>query len=152
MVTKPVARARAVTFLVMGLVVPIGPFYLSAYAQAPASIWDGVYTQDQADRGAGAYSEACARCHGNTGEGGLFGPGIVGSTLDQHWTNQPLAAYYAFIRDQMPPGRPGSLRDQVYVDILAHILALHGAPPGESELPPDEPALGRILIVPQSSK
>ena len=30
-----------------------------------SSVWDGVYTQAQADRGKTAYNESCAACHGD---------------------------------------------------------------------------------------
>ena len=37
---------------------------LAAVAQTSRSVWDGVYTQEQANRGKTAYAEQCATCHG----------------------------------------------------------------------------------------
>jgi hypothetical protein len=46
----------------------------------------------------------------------------------------------------MPPDNPGSRSDQEYVDVIAHIFALSGAPVGDTELPPDAAALDFIYI------
>ena len=53
-----------------------------------------------------------------------------------------------------PPGdggrsiqdRPGSLKRQQYVDVLAYIFELNGVPPGEEEMPTRKRALEAILI------
>ena len=37
---------------------------------ATKTVWDGVYTADQAERGRGFYAEHCARCHGGDLQGG----------------------------------------------------------------------------------
>ena len=41
-------------------------------AQTGRSIWDGVYTEEQADSGAQLYEMLCAECHGGELEGGRF--------------------------------------------------------------------------------
>jgi mono/diheme cytochrome c family protein len=38
-------------------------------AQAPESVWDGAYTQAQAQRGETQYKLQCAVCHGDALEG-----------------------------------------------------------------------------------
>jgi cytochrome c len=40
-----------------------------AFAQAPTSVWGGVYTPDQAKRGEALYKQECASCHGDALEG-----------------------------------------------------------------------------------
>ena len=37
---------------------------ISLAAQTSRSVWDGVYTAGQADRGRGFYTAQCAQCHG----------------------------------------------------------------------------------------
>src|SRR5262245_33475138 len=51
---------------------------------APSSrtVWDGVYTSSQADRGRGFYNEHCAQCHG----GNLQGGESRALTGDRFWT------------------------------------------------------------------
>ena len=39
-------------------------------AQAQKTVWDGVFTEEQAKRGADVYAEKCAMCHGD-GLGGV---------------------------------------------------------------------------------
>ena len=51
--------------LMMSAAVPSGP---SPRTQ-DKSIWDGVYTQEQADRGKKVNSGVCAKCHGERGDG-----------------------------------------------------------------------------------
>ena len=41
-----------------------------AAAQDVRSVWDGVYTEDQAKRGEALYGERCIRCHGPSYMGG----------------------------------------------------------------------------------
>ena len=110
------------------------------------TIWDGVYSLAQAERGSTVYARACASCHGNSGDGSPFAPGIIGSSLDRRWIGQPIGSYFALIRGSMPPGRPGSLREDEYLAVLAHLLRLHGAPSGEGDLPGGD-ALNQIRIV-----
>ena len=42
------------------------------YAQdaPPRSVWDGVYTQEQAQRGQSSYNQYCMACHGGSLSGG----------------------------------------------------------------------------------
>src|SRR5438034_1798154 len=49
-----------------------------AFAQTSRSVWDGVYTQEQANRGKTAYAEQCASCHGAELRGGDETPAVVG--------------------------------------------------------------------------
>ena len=118
-----------------------------AESSAERTIFDGVFTQEQADRGAGVFSQNCAVCHGNAARGGSDAPGLVGHTLNNKYADQPLQTYFHIMQTTMPLGRGNSLPPQTYADIMAHILSLHGAPAGEEELPFDEEGLSAIQIV-----
>ena len=48
----------AVAILVVAVIVVSG--------QAEKTVWDGVYTEEQAKRGADVYAEKCAGCHGDS--------------------------------------------------------------------------------------
>lgn len=120
----------------------------TAAGDSELTIFDGVYTDEQADRGKDMYASDCAACHGNTARGGPGSPGLVAFTLDSKYADQPLSAYWDFMVHNMPPGNAGWFTDQEYADITAYLLQLHGAPAGENELEGTEEALSQIMIVP----
>lgn len=119
-----------------------------ADAGGERTIFDGVYTEAQAERGMGMYNSDCSGCHGNTGRGGPGSPGLVGFTLDSKYANKPLSDYWNFMVHNMPPGNAGWFTDQEYADVTAYLLQLHGAPAGDTELEGSEEALSTIMIVP----
>lgn len=112
------------------------------------TIFDGVYTAEQADRGQGFFSSDCASCHANTARGSSAGPGLIGYTFDNKYAGQPLYNYFDFMRTNMPPGNAGWFTDQEYADIVAYLLELHGAPAGDTELEGTEEALSAIMVGP----
>jgi S-disulfanyl-L-cysteine oxidoreductase SoxD len=120
-------------------------------AQEDKSIWDGVFTQEQADRGKKINSGVCAKCHGERGDGANEpdqpgGPAIARFSFLRKWEGTSIAALFAYIKTEMPPDNPASRTDQEYIDVIAHMLALSGAPVGEEELPIDPAALDLIYI------
>lgn len=119
-----------------------------AWAQSAATVWSGVYTQAQAQRGNEVLGAAqCRTCHGETLQGGPGVPSIVGGEFQFKWDGKSLGELFEFLRTTMPPGQGGSLSDQKYVDIIAALLAVDGYPAGSSqELPPDAAALAGIAI------
>src|SRR5262249_10822653 len=59
-------------------------------AQQPKSQWDGVYTEAQAKRGEGFYSQYCASCHGPDLAGGEMAPGLTGGEFASNWNDLSL--------------------------------------------------------------
>jgi cytochrome c553 len=112
-------------------------------------VWDGVFTSEQAVRGKAGYEGVCARCHGVplTGGGADEGPALKGSGFLSHWHNDTLASLYTKIRDTMPRTTPGTISDEVKVEILAYLLQQNGFPPGTAELTRDLPTLDSVRIV-----
>ena len=50
----------------------------TVHAQPPTkSVWDGVYTEEQAKRGEPLYSQQCASCHGAELMGGEMAPPLA---------------------------------------------------------------------------
>ncbi len=116
----------------------------SALAQG---ITDGVFSAAQAERGAAAYKDSCASCHGpDLVSEDEEAPSLTGFAFNLKWIDKTVAERFAKIRDSMPAGRPGTLADQVYLDAIAHILAVNGYPAGEAELTP-ETDLAAIVVV-----
>src|SRR5213592_3423483 len=62
--------------------------------QAPAtsstegtqSVWDGIYTEEQAKRGGAFYSQNCARCHAPDLTGGETAPALASATFKENWS------------------------------------------------------------------
>jgi mono/diheme cytochrome c family protein len=120
---------------------------------ASASIWDGVYTESQAERGEYLYPGPCGRCHGVRLNGAPDDPDmlstrpIAGAKFLRDWNGQSLATLFAYTRAAMPADNPRSFSDSEYADVIAYMLAMSGAPPGPDELRPDSRALARIEIL-----
>jgi mono/diheme cytochrome c family protein len=114
----------------------------SAFAQAPASVLEGVYTTDQAERGHVAYESHCIQCH----EGlEADGPELTGKAFLDRWREDTLEPLFTFIRTTMPGNAPGSLDDRAYTDVIAFILEANDLPAGKRELSPD--MVGSIQLV-----
>jgi len=115
-------------------------------AENEISVWEGVYTKDQAARGKTRYFTSCAVCHGALLQGDSDSPELAGNSFMKRWGDQSVGTLFAFTSSQMPIGRPGSLGVQGYADVIAHILATNGFPDGQHELPSNPQALDRIII------
>jgi S-disulfanyl-L-cysteine oxidoreductase SoxD len=92
------------------------------------TVWDGVYTDAQAERGAKLYAAQCSSCHGEDMKAGPGAPSLAGPEFTFGWDKKPLGGLFEFVRANMPPGQAGSLRDQEYADIIAAIVKRNGAP------------------------
>jgi cytochrome c len=107
---------------------------LAAIAQTTRTVWDGVYTDDQAKRGEGFYSKECASCHGSELTGGESAPALAGDSFFANWNGLTLGDLFERIRVSMPQNAPGSLSRQENADILAFILKVNQFPAGKTEL------------------
>jgi cytochrome c5 len=118
--------------------------------QPPAkSVWDGVFTKAQADRGKEAYSRACTYCHRDDLSGNEDGaPALRGAVFSERWKDRPLSEFYFVLRETMPQDDPASLTAKAYVDIISFILSGNKMPAGDVELPPDMETLSRITLTP----
>jgi len=116
-------------------------------AQQAKSQWDGVYTQDQAKRGEGFYSQYCASCHGPDLAGGEMAPGLTGGEFSSNWNDLSLGELFERMRISMPQNAPGSLSRQQNADILAFVLFKSNFPAGTTELPTQTEVLNGIKFV-----
>lgn len=104
-------------------------------AQTTRSVWDGVYTPEQVDRGKALYARECAACHGAELSGGEEAPPLTGAAFLADWNGLTVGDLFERIRVSMPEGKPGSLNRQTNADILAYILGANQFPAGKTELP-----------------
>lgn len=116
------------------------------------SVWSGVYTTLQAERGRATFEQACAACHKAdlSGRGPI--PALRGETFTGGRHGQSVADLYEAIRSTMPPGRPASLTPEAYADVVAYLLAANSFPPGNSELPSHRDALRAIVFDERADK
>ena len=125
----------AVALLLVGLVV-----FEGRSSAAPAmtlqqavgrTVWDGAYTEEQAERGADEYAMYCARCH----EGVCpDGPPLVGPLFVERWREDNLGSLFLWVSTRMPRNANGSLSEKTYLDSIAHLLKANGFPVGQTEL------------------
>lgn len=122
----------------------------AALTAAPAAqdqtIWDGVYTDEQAARGQRAYEQECAACHLDDLMGDGIAPSLIGSAFFFRWSDLSMSDMYTAIRTTMPQGAPASLSASGYADISAYMLQKNEVPAGAMELPSDTDDLEGIMI------
>lgn len=63
---------------------------LAVHAQPAQSVWDGVYSEAQASRGATLYDKECAKCHGAEGAGGGMAPALTGAAFAANYDGQTV--------------------------------------------------------------
>ena len=114
-------------------------------AAAGATVWDKVYTAEQAKRGEEVYAKQCTSCHkddllgDNDYSQPLIGPQFLGK-----WNNKTVGDLYERTRTTMPANEPDTLKPQEYVDVVSYLLNVNSFPAGQTELPAD---LARLKLI-----
>ena len=106
-------------------------------AATAGQVWalrQGVYTNDQADRGQVLYHEVCESCHAPDLAGGKVVPEIVGPTFVARWTNRTVGQFLDHVVASMPEDDPARVSREDKVDIVAFLLRANGLPPGDTLL------------------
>lgn len=119
----------------------------SVCGQPTASVWDGVYSEEQSGRGQTLYTKECASCHGSSLNGGETAPPLTGSAFMANWSGLTVGDLFERMRVSMPEGRPGTLSRQQNADILAYILNVNQFPAGKTELARDTDRLRQIRFL-----
>ena len=109
-----------------------------------ATTSSGVYTSGQASRGEQTYMNICVACH----PAGTY----TAPAFRDKWNGAPLSDLFGLISETMPKNEPGSLAAEEYVDVVAYMLKINGAPVGKRELPADFKVLAKIRISMPRSK
>jgi mono/diheme cytochrome c family protein len=135
----------------------VGPISLTLlltmglHAQPATSVWDGVYTPEQANRGKALYGRNCASCHGSALDGGGTTPPLAGAGFQGNWNGQ-TDDLFEKMQTSMPADQPGKLSREQNADILSFLLASNGFPAGSKELPTDAAVLAKIRFEPVKGK
>jgi mono/diheme cytochrome c family protein len=131
--------ARLVRAFLLSLIGVSGALAQSATSQ-------GVFSEEQAKRGAVAYSANCAGCHGaDLHSTDREVPELTGPPFKDGWVGKTIFEKFEAARE-MPPREERSLPDQMYLDIITFILRFNKVPVGSNELKPDVQMLKQIKI------
>lgn len=120
-----------------------------AAAQAPKAptVWDGVYTDAQAERATATFGSTCSRCHSLTEDGSGARP-LTGTKFWEGYTQKTVGDLLKYVSANMPNGAAaGSLSASTYNDLVALILKSNGFPAGKTELAPD--TIANVQIIPK---
>jgi quinoprotein glucose dehydrogenase len=110
----------------------------SCAEQVPETSMDGIYTAEQAQRGAGLFDSLCARCHSMQE--------FSGRSFDTIWAGVPAVALYVRIANTMPLDQPGSLGIPQVTALMAHIFDSNGMPVGNTALEGDMDFMSSITL------
>jgi S-disulfanyl-L-cysteine oxidoreductase SoxD len=131
--------------LVRRMLVAIG--VVALYAQdSSRSVWDGVFSEDQAKAGQADYLRSCASCHGDTLTGGDEAPSLAGGAFLSNWNGLTVGELFERIRTTMPINDPPSVGREVKTRILAYLLKMNRFPSGGTELSARTEAMRLIRI------
>ncbi|HLG53859.1 MAG TPA: cytochrome c [Vicinamibacterales bacterium] len=131
------ARVMAVVALALYIA-----YVALAAAQAPGggarpTVWDGVFTEEQAARGRLHFAQHCAECHGGDLTGGEGKP-LVGDEFWTDWRETTVDYLLTRITTSMPRSEDGALAGTLpastYEDLVAYILERNEFPAGAREL------------------
>lgn len=133
------------------LILGVAMFGTGSAAQEPPakrSVWDGVYTDAQAQRGETQYSRNCQSCHGTDLSGNPVDevPSLVWDAFITQWSDRTVKELFDAVRRSMPKDSPGSLNTRAYVDVIAYVLQANKFPSGTTDLSLNADALGEIVI------
>ena len=108
------------------------------------SVWDGIYTEEQANRGKHVYADMCASCHDAKLTGGQMAPALVGDDFLADFNGLTVGDLFDRTSISMPQNAPGSLTGAQNADILAFVLQANKFPTGQGELGKDSRILKDI--------
>ena len=122
--------------------------------RAETTVWERVYSEQQATRGQHVYQQRCLKCHRAdlSGDGALQGEGsevvptLVGLSFDLRWYELTVADIFLTISRAMPWDAPGTVSPQDNIDVVSYLLKMNAIPSGETELPTETEQLDHIRV------
>ena len=111
------------------------------------TIDSGIYSIEQANKGALIYSNHCANCHGKDLHGSEGGTALTGDRFIGKWIDKSLKELFTLTKMTMPKANPQSLNDEEYIATLAYIISMNGYSEGKNVLKAELAALSKIKII-----
>jgi mono/diheme cytochrome c family protein len=87
------------------------------------------YSTAQAARGEQVFDQTCAMCHS--------GEQLIGQTFVDNWNDRRVWDFYNLVHSTMPLDKPGGMKDQEYLDVVAYLLKANHAVAGPDSLQAD---------------
>jgi cytochrome c len=110
------------------------------------TVWDGIYSAPQAERGRTGYMQSCAACHADDLRGRATAPSLVEESFAFLYNDVSVGELLDKIQKLMPSDRPGSLPPETYRDIVAFLLQANKFPAGGKEMDAEPEALRKVMI------
>jgi S-disulfanyl-L-cysteine oxidoreductase SoxD len=116
-------------------------------AQEKRSVWDGVYSDEQATRGKDEYEYNCGNCHIHdlSGDSIKDVPPLAGIDFMAKWSGKSVKELLDYIATNMPQDSRGTLGAKTYADIAAYVLKVNAFPAGPEALV-DSPRLAATVV------
>jgi mono/diheme cytochrome c family protein len=147
-----IATCRSVfRLLILLTVAALTGAAMTAITERPAAaiqsktVWDGVYTEQQAARGAATFASTCSRCHSADANAGEEGRNIAGKAFWDGFRESTVDRLLDYVSRNMPNGAGGTLSADTYADLVAFILSRNDLPSGPKELTKDSAAGVQII-------
>jgi mono/diheme cytochrome c family protein len=96
------------------------------------------FVSAQVKRGQQIYFTQCLRCH--------TADRFTGGQFAKIWKGRRVYDLYDLLASTMPQDSPGSLSTDQYLDLVAYLLQLNGAVPGERKLTADVDTLKKMRV------
>jgi len=109
------------------------------------TVWSGVYSKPEAERGKETAARLCGSCHGAELKGGTA-VRLTGPQFFERWDNLRLRDVVVQIQGTMPHGRDFFVPAGSTREVIAFMLRESGVPAGEERMPENLSVLGDILI------
>ena len=111
------------------------------------TVWNGVYTDAQAERARATFDSICTRCHTLEPGGSTRGGAVSGDKFWTAFTQKTVGDLLDYVSKNMPNGNGGSLPASTYNDLVALILKANGFPAGTVEVAPE--SVAGVQIIPK---
>jgi hypothetical protein len=118
---------------------PRGPVPTADVPAGDLTTGDGIFTLDQAARGAELVKNTCSECHepADWRESGFL----------TRWAGESTYQLWYYINNRMPYRNPWSLSRQQVTDALSYILYINELPAGDQEMGTDDDSIDDFWIV-----
>ena len=118
-------------------------------AQEARTVWDGIYTEEQAERGEAVYEGECTFCHLDDLQGDAFATPLIADAFTLRWEGRTVGDLLTVVKVTMPADRPATLSDEAVAGVVSFLLKMNDYPAGEQELSTDQAELAEVIFTKQ---